>query len=96
MGDPDQSIYAWRGADIRNILDFEQDYADATVIKLEKNYRSTQPILSGASSVIANNRDRKEKGLFTDREGGTPIRFFEAEQAVPQFSVSSQTEAVTT
>jgi DNA helicase-2/ATP-dependent DNA helicase PcrA len=79
VGDPDQSIYAWRGADIRNILDFEQDYADATVIKLEKNYRSTQPILSGASSVIANNRDRKEKRLFTDREGGTPIRFFEAE-----------------
>jgi ATP-dependent DNA helicase UvrD/PcrA len=79
VGDPDQSIYAWRGADIRNILDFEQDHPDATVIKLEKNYRSTQPILTGASSVIANNRDRKEKGLFTDREGGSPIRFFEAE-----------------
>jgi DNA helicase-2/ATP-dependent DNA helicase PcrA len=79
VGDPDQSIYAWRGADIRNILDFEQDYTDAAVIKLEKNYRSTQPILSGASSVIANNHDRKEKSLFTDREGGTPIRFFEAE-----------------
>ena len=79
VGDPDQSIYAWRGADIRNILDFEQDYADARVIKLEKNYRSTQPILSGASAVIANNRDRKEKSLFTDREGGSPIRFFEAE-----------------
>jgi len=79
VGDPDQSIYAWRGADIRNILDFEQDYADARVIKLEKNYRSTQPILSGASAVIAHNRDRKEKSLFTDREGGSPIRFFEAE-----------------
>jgi DNA helicase-2/ATP-dependent DNA helicase PcrA len=79
VGDPDQSIYAWRGADIRNILDFEQDYPDATVIKLEKNYRSTQPILSGASAVIANNLDRKEKSLFTDREGGTPIRFYEAE-----------------
>jgi len=79
VGDPDQSIYAWRGADIRNILDFEQDYPDARVIKLEKNYRSTQPILSGASAVIANNLDRKEKSLFTDREGGTPIRFFEAE-----------------
>ena len=79
VGDPDQSIYAWRGADIRNILDFEEDYPDAAVIKLEKNYRSTQPILSGASSVIANNLDRKEKKLFTDREGGTPIRFFEAE-----------------
>jgi len=79
VGDPDQSIYAWRGADIRNILDFEQDYPDATVIKLEQNYRSTQPILSGASAVIANNYDRKDKDLFTDREGGTPIRFYEAE-----------------
>ena len=78
MGDPDQSIYAWRGADIRNILDFEQDYADATVIKLEQNYRSTQPILSGAAAVISNNFDRKEKDLFTDREGGSPIRFYEA------------------
>jgi len=79
VGDPDQSIYAWRGADLRNILDFEQDYADAKVIKLEKNYRSTQPILSGATAVISNNIERKEKGLFTDREGGSPIRFFEAE-----------------
>ncbi|MBJ20520.1 MAG: ATP-dependent DNA helicase PcrA [Deltaproteobacteria bacterium] len=83
VGDPDQSIYAWRGADIRNILDFEQDYADSEtavkVIKLEQNYRSTQPILSGASAVISNNFDRKDKDLFTDREGGSPIRFFEAE-----------------
>jgi DNA helicase-2/ATP-dependent DNA helicase PcrA len=79
VGDPDQSIYAWRGADIRNILDFEHDYTDTRVIKLERNYRSTQPILAGASAVIANNRDRTEKRLFTDREGGTPIRFFEAE-----------------
>jgi DNA helicase-2/ATP-dependent DNA helicase PcrA len=79
VGDPDQSIYAWRGADIRNILDFEQDYADATVIKLEQNYRSTQPILAGASAVIANNVDRKDKDLFTEQEGGSPIRFFEAE-----------------
>lgn len=79
VGDPDQSIYAWRGADIRNILDFEQDYPDAKVIKLEQNYRSTQPILSGASAVIANNLDRKEKSLFTDRDGGAPIRFYEAE-----------------
>jgi len=79
VGDPDQSIYAWRGADLRNILDFEKDYADAKVIKLEQNYRSTQPILSGASAVIANNVERKKKSLFTDREGGSPIRFFEAE-----------------
>ena len=79
VGDPDQSIYAWRGADIRNILDFEQDYPDATVIKLEQNYRSTQPILSGASAVIQNNYDRKDKDLFTEQEGGSPIRFYEAE-----------------
>jgi len=79
VGDPDQSIYAWRGADLRNILDFEKDYTDAKVIKLEQNYRSTQPILSGASAVIANNVERKKKSLFTDREGGSPIRFFEAE-----------------
>ena len=79
VGDPDQSIYAWRGADLRNILDFEEDYTDAKVIKLERNYRSTQPILAGASAVISNNLERKDKGLFTDREGGTPIRFFEAE-----------------
>ncbi len=83
VGDPDQSIYAWRGADIRNILDFEQDYGDTDtpvkVIKLEQNYRSTQPILSGASAVISNNFDRKDKDLFTDREGGSPIRFYEAE-----------------
>ena len=79
VGDPDQSIYAWRGADIRNILDFEHDYTDTHVIKLERNYRSTQAILAGASAVIANNRERKDKRLFTDREGGSPIGFFEAE-----------------
>ncbi|HIK86406.1 MAG TPA: ATP-dependent DNA helicase PcrA [Myxococcales bacterium] len=79
VGDPDQSIYAWRGADLRNILDFEEDYRDAKVIKLERNYRSTQPILAGASAVISNNLERKDKSLFTDREGGSPIRFLEAE-----------------
>ena len=79
VGDPDQSIYAWRGADLRNILDFEEDYTDAKVIKLERNYRSTQPILAGASAVISNNRERKDKSLFTDREGGAPIRFMETE-----------------
>ena len=78
VGDPDQSIYAWRGADISNILDFEQDYAETTVIKLERNYRSTQPILSGASAVVANNLARKRKKLFTDREGGDLIQFYEA------------------
>ena len=79
VGDPDQSIYAWRGADIRNILDFETDYPDAEVVRLERNYRSTQPILTGATGVVANNQARKRKELFTDREGGELIRVFEAE-----------------
>jgi DNA helicase-2/ATP-dependent DNA helicase PcrA len=79
VGDPDQSIYAWRGADLRNILDFERDYPDAKVVRLERNYRSTQPILEGASGVVANNVARKRRGLFTDREGGDPIRVYEAE-----------------
>jgi DNA helicase-2/ATP-dependent DNA helicase PcrA len=79
VGDPDQSIYAWRGADVRNILDFERDYPDTAVVKLERNYRSTQPILEGASGVVANNRARREKSLFTEREGGDPIRVYEAE-----------------
>ena len=79
VGDPDQSVYAWRGADIRNILDFERDYADAKVIKLERNYRSTQPILSGATAVVENNAGRKKKSMFTEREGGELIRFFEAD-----------------
>jgi DNA helicase-2/ATP-dependent DNA helicase PcrA len=78
VGDPDQSIYAWRGADVRNILDFERDYPDTHVIKLERNYRSTRPILDGASGVVAHNRARRERGLYTDREGGAPIRLFEA------------------
>jgi DNA helicase-2/ATP-dependent DNA helicase PcrA len=78
VGDPDQSIYAWRGADIRNILDFENDYEGTRVIKLERNYRSTQPILSGASAVVSNNSDRHEKSMFTEREGGDLIRYFEA------------------
>jgi len=78
VGDPDQSIYAWRGADIRNILDFESDYPDATVVALERNYRSTQPILSGASGVVSNNRGRLAKKLFTEREGGDPIDVYEA------------------
>jgi DNA helicase-2/ATP-dependent DNA helicase PcrA len=79
VGDPDQSVYAWRGADIRNILDFEQDYPSARAIKLERNYRSTQPILSGATAVVENNQGRKKKSMFTEQEGGDLIRFFEAE-----------------
>jgi DNA helicase-2/ATP-dependent DNA helicase PcrA len=76
VGDPDQSIYKWRGADLRNILDFEQDFPEAVVVKLERNYRSTQVILDAASAVIANNRNRKEKVLWTDRKGGVKITYF--------------------
>jgi DNA helicase-2/ATP-dependent DNA helicase PcrA len=78
VGAPDQSIYAWRGADIRNILAFEHDYENAKVVKLEQNYRSTQPILSGASAVVSHNAGRKDKEMFTEREEGLAIRRFEA------------------
>ena len=76
VGDPDQSIYKWRGADLRNILDFEQDFPEAAIVKLERNYRSTQIILDAASAVISQNRGRKEKRLWTDRKGGAHIRYF--------------------
>jgi DNA helicase-2/ATP-dependent DNA helicase PcrA len=76
VGDPDQSIYKWRGADLRNIMDFEQDFSEAIVVRLEQNYRSTQVILDAASSVIRQNRNRKEKRLWTDRTGGASIRYF--------------------
>ncbi len=76
VGDDDQSIYGWRGADIRNILDFEKDYPDATVIKLEQNYRSTANILDAANQVIAHNEGRMEKMLWTEAEEGDPIRVF--------------------
>ncbi|GIM45450.1 ATP-dependent DNA helicase PcrA [Collibacillus ludicampi] len=78
VGDSDQSIYAWRGADIRNILHFERDYPDATVIKLEQNYRSTKTILEAANHVIANNKQRKEKNLWSDKPVGEPISFYRA------------------
>ena len=78
VGDDDQSIYGWRGADIRNILDFEKDYPDATVIKLEQNYRSSANILDAANQVIAHNAGRKEKALWTERGEGEPIRLFAA------------------
>ncbi len=74
VGDEDQSIYGWRGADITNILNFEQDFPGAEVIKLEQNYRSTQTILSAASAVIKNNTSRKDKTLWTEIEGGDRIR----------------------
>jgi DNA helicase-2/ATP-dependent DNA helicase PcrA len=76
VGDPDQSIYKWRGADLRNILDFEQDFPEAKTIKLERNYRSTQIILDAASAVISQNRNRKDKRLWTDRQGGERILYF--------------------
>jgi DNA helicase-2/ATP-dependent DNA helicase PcrA len=78
VGDPDQSIYRWRGADLRNILDFERDFADAKIVKLEQNYRSTQVILDAASAVIARNRNRKDKRLWTDRQGGDKVLYVRA------------------
>jgi len=75
VGDPDQSIYKWRGADLRNILDFEHDFADAKIVRLEQNYRSTQVILDAASAVIRRNRNRKDKRLWTDREGGQKVLY---------------------
>ena len=78
VGDDDQSIYRWRGADLGNILDFERDYPLCKVIRLEQNYRSTKSILEAASSVIAWNRGRKEKRLWTDNDAGEPIGFYHA------------------
>ena len=78
VGDEDQSIYSWRGADIRNILEFEQDFPEAKIIRLEQNYRSTQNILEGASAVVRNNVKRKGKNLWTERQGGSKIGYYEA------------------
>jgi DNA helicase-2/ATP-dependent DNA helicase PcrA len=79
VGDPDQSVYQFRGADIRNILEFEDEYVDAHVVKLEQNYRSTQTILDAANAVISNNRGRKPKELWTDLGQGDPIKVRELE-----------------
>jgi DNA helicase-2/ATP-dependent DNA helicase PcrA len=78
VGDEDQSIYSWRGADIRNILEFESDFPEAKIIRLEQNYRSTQNILQAASAVVANNVRRKGKNLWTSRQGGSRIGYYEA------------------
>ncbi|NHN33937.1 DNA helicase PcrA [Paenibacillus agricola] len=79
VGDSDQSIYGWRGADISNILNFENDYPKAETILLEQNYRSTSNILNAANKVIANNAGRKAKNLWTSKDGGAKIRFYQAD-----------------
>jgi DNA helicase-2/ATP-dependent DNA helicase PcrA len=76
VGDEDQSIYRWRGADIRNILDFERDFPNAQIFKLEQNYRSTKTILAAAGAVIENNRERKAKRLWTDNAAGEPVTYY--------------------
>jgi len=81
VGDEDQSIYSWRGAEIRNILDFEKDFEGARVFRLEQNYRSTQPILDAANAVVENNEDRLGKTLWTARREGEPARFYLAADA---------------
>ncbi|MGH2483086.1 MAG: ATP-dependent helicase, partial [Candidatus Limnocylindria bacterium] len=78
VGDDDQSIYSWRGADLRNILDFERDWPDATVVKLEQNYRSTQTILDAAHAIVSRLAGRKDKRLWTDRGAGAAVSIFDA------------------
>jgi DNA helicase-2/ATP-dependent DNA helicase PcrA len=86
VGDPDQSIYRWRGADLRNILDFEHDFPEAKIVKLERNYRSTQVILDAATSVIRQNRNRKDKRLWTERKGGDLIKYFRGSDELEEAS----------
>ncbi|MBM7580411.1 DNA helicase PcrA [Jeotgalibacillus terrae] len=96
VGDSDQSIYRWRGADITNILSFEKDYPNATVILLEQNYRSTEKILDAANAVIQNNPNRKAKNLWTDKKGGQKITYVRAdsEQGEGQFVAGTINEMV--
>ncbi len=95
VGDDDQSIYSWRGADIKNILDFERDYPDATVVKLEQNYRSTQLILDAAHAVVSRNEARKDKKLWTENPRGVEIERFEADSEDEEAEwVARQVEAL--
>ena len=87
VGDADQSIYSWRGADLRNILDFQKDYPDAKIIKLEQNYRSTKVILQAANEVIKNNLDRPSKRLWTQNEKGALIQHFEAVMSMRKLTI---------
>ena len=91
VGDPDQSIYKWRGADLRNILDFEHDFPEATIVRLERNYRSTQVILDAATGVISQNRSRKEKRLYTDRLGGAKVMYYRAGDDLDEAEFIAQT-----
>ena len=84
VGDPDQNIYSWRGTDIKNILSFEKDYPDGTIIKLEQNYRSTKRILSVSQSVIVKNSMRFEKKLWTDNDLGLPVKIYQAQDEVDE------------
>ena len=84
VGDPDQSIYAWRGADIKNILNFETDYPDAGAIRMEQNYRSTPVILDAANHLIRNNQMRRPKALWTEQKGGAKIDLYNAEDEIAE------------
>jgi DNA helicase-2/ATP-dependent DNA helicase PcrA len=91
VGDPDQSIYKWRGADLRNILDFERDFPDVHVVKLEQNYRSTQVILDAASAVIRRNKNRRDKRLWTDQQGGQLVRYVRAADEIEEADFITRT-----
>jgi DNA helicase-2/ATP-dependent DNA helicase PcrA len=91
VGDPDQSIYKWRGADLRNILDFERDFPDAAIVKLEQNYRSTQVILDAASAVISRNKNRKDKRLWTDQKGGEQILYVRSSDEIEEADFITRT-----